>query len=615
MISITGSDENHLKLSYIFALVLIIIKVDCDLDNKDLTNDHILNYIFPDEASADKEANSFERKLNRVFGDLKNSTLISQIAIPLLIQILEEPLSFNNLFSLIFIFTKDILPQSSERRKRGLEELNINSNRIFKFEIYKNSIMGKFIHSAYLIYSDDSINQEKYNSIYLKEIGKRHREFYLKNLSDYQQNSFLARILLLGDNIKTFEEFKYDYLDDKTILPIYLKDLVPYHTEQTKLKLNKFENSSVETNTILSNYNMLYVKDYFFKRLDTCSNQYELINLINTLVCHEKYARETRFVLEIVSTIMQSHKFEDDKLFHTMMFVFIYITLSFEPSLMESGIINRNLLEQLRSIDQELEQGSFQQASIPLAAYIHYLLAKVRYSTYKGNFQAAYTTLIMATKMKLLNMSETNGQANKLEETNFLVPILYERVKEDFTFAMGLDFSKLKHLNGNLLSKINSYNTAYFEKDDLVNGYKENNLEQIVYYKKYNDINLLAEQGNYAAALCEIDEILEHMNKDSYLWKFEFNLLKCLIFENSCNNVIKVMKKYRDTFIDNKAYLGTLDLYRKLLVGANYTLLMQKNKDIKSDDAYKFYYQNSPKVNLFKGTRLIKVWEDIYANL
>ena len=597
----------HLDLTSIFAIVLIYIKVDVSIESEGLTHDHILSYIFPDERTL-----TFNEKLNVVFGPFQESLLITKIAIPFLLNILREPLFFNNVISAIFILSKDLLPHS----KNSSNEHLLSFNDLIRYEIQRNSIIGKFLHSAYLVYTADPFIQENYNFDYLQSFGSFNEHHILDCLFEFEQRSMIAKILFSGDNLKTFDQFKSEHFENESIQAVYLKDLL--QSTDDKLRPCSEAHRSLDKKAIPRFHIKQDTKDYFFSGLDCCCNQFEVLDLLHTLNCHSGYNRETKFLLEVLTTIIESGEFEEDRDLTNSTYMYILILLSFEPGLRDSGLVSKSISDRITEFTESIET-LINKASCDLPVVCaSFVLAESRLDAYEGNFQKAYNAIFMAIKVMLQRKSLRRGPRILEYES-----ISFTQTKKDLFLSMGYGYGQETY--DNPIFKINQYRSRCDENAFIHSGitvedfetlasFGEKNTEQTLNYRKYNHAKMLAVQKMFIDAMHEIDVALEGTNSRNFMWIFEFKLLKCLFFEKSCDNAAKVMRVYHETFIDNETYMNSLDLYRKLLVGAYYMLFTQKNK-VFGNNTYRFYCQNDAKVKFFKNTRLINVWEDIYANL
>lgn len=607
----TVSAGHHLEITSIFAIVLIYIKVDASIDNEGLTNDHILRYIFPDERTL-----TFDEKVSDVFGTFRDHSLITNLAIPFLINILREPLFFNSMITAVFILSKDLLPQSKLQCKNSFSETFSTFKDLIKHEIHKNSIIGKFLHSAYLVYTGDPLSQENYNFEYLERLGSFDTQHALKCLLEYEHRSMIAKILFCGDNLKTFQQFKTDHFDSESIQSVYLHDLL--QAPDNKLQQCSYFHTEMGKKATIAFHNKQDIKDFFFSRLDCCSNQFEVLNLLHSVICHEVYNKNMKFLLDVLTTLIDSGKFDGDSDISTDIYSCIHILLGLEPGLRDSGLVSKSIHERITGILESIvaltNKGSH---DLPVNC-VSFLFAETKLEAYEGDFQRAYNVILLATKLRLQKSSQgLSSGILKLE------PISYFQAKRDLFLSMGYGYDQETYENP--VFKINQYKPRCDEgvfiysgitvKDsEILSSLGGNSTEQDLNYWRYNRAKLLASQKMFIEAIHEIDVAVEGTDNRNYMWIFEFKLLKCLIFEESCNNAAKAMRMYHETFIDNEAYMESLDLYRKLLVGAYYILFTQKSS-VSENSAFRFYYQYDTKVKLFKNTRLINVWDDIYANL
>ncbi|KAL6933456.1 hypothetical protein ACO0R3_002563 [Hanseniaspora guilliermondii] len=601
----------HLELTSIFAIVLIYIKVDVSIESDGLTDDHILSFIFFDERRL-----TFQEKLTDVFGTFKDSLLMTNIAFPFLINILREPMFFNNLIFTIFILSKDLLPKSKLHSKNVSNDHFSSFHDLIRYEIQKNSIIGKFLHSACLMYTTDPIMQQNFNFTYLENIGNFDEQHVFDSLIEYEKRSMIAKILFSRDNFKAFEQFKTEHLTHRSIQPIYLKDLLP--VTHNKLKLSSAIHISLDKEATPVFHNKQDFKDYFFSRLDCCSNHFEVLNLLHTFICHEIYNKDTKFLLEVLTTIIDSGKFDDDHDISSNIFLYLHILLSFKPNLRESELVSKGHFDLIKGYRERIATSIIENYQDLSPNWVSFVLAEAKLEAYEGNFKRAYNVLLMAANLRL--------RTTPLRPTSSFInhdPISYTQAKKDLFLSMGYGYGVDNY--NNPIHQINQYkfdcNDEMFihsgiiiEDSKTLIKFENNSTDETSIFRRYNHAKLLAKQKLFMEAMNEIDSALEVISSRNFMWIFELKLLKCLIFEKSCNNTAKVMRMYRETFIDNDAYMGNLDLYRKLLVGAYYMLFTQIN-NVSPNNACRFYYQNNGKVSLFKNTRLIHVWEDIYSNL
>lgn len=646
-------DDDHfsyLKPRYLFILTLILLYVDTEIDTElKPSENEIMQFFYDEFDEVDNEYRTLDElscflALLKPYIESSGHKIIQEYAIPLFIDLLAD---INLLESCIKFFEAYILKK---------EALYIGKIAIpgKGHILYENSIFGSFVICCSTIINSCISMQEKVNLVTLREMNHLTGTIfeYGSKFEHYKTNSHTYTLIKNQFNIDFTSEKPYKfYLNN-----VLLQEMLPAEEDSTfMLKMinvgvrNDGRNRVTFSNSLLQNVhnkNYQFSQDVLFTELDSCETQYQLIMIILAMVKRHLYFNDLSSVSESLVSIIDSSRFNKNRFLLMLSYVLFYILLSKYPEMKQMKSIKPSIRKQLQDLASDFNV-IFNLLGPEISK--KFLCGKALNMILLGDFNESFKVI---KEIGLLNLQlQNSGTSEKqriITQNSSIFPISYMETLN--TFYCSLNCFHLKEQSDNssfsdtfihtpltvdavyqcflkvegdfgfrcntfildmykkvILDKCTLSDKEILKIREIEIGYNTSRDE--AYMIHYILINNMIELSCIETAINSIER-LQAIIENSFYWKFEFNLLKCVVHTKFNKNRIQVLGLYDELFFKNKKYYEKIDRYKKLLVQVHYNNFKLESGLERTSNYTSFYDDLKYEIARFPDTRLSKLWNE-----
>lgn len=655
MLDIFVDEDNYsyLKPKYLFILTLILLYVDTEIENElKPTESEIVCFMYDqcdeldNELSHDDELSSFLALL-KPYADTPDYNVIQSYAIPLLCDLLAD---ISLLESCLKFFEAHILKK---------EALYIGKIAIpgKGHILYENSLFGSFVICCCTIINSNISMQEKVNLSTLDKINYLTETIFecSGKFDDYKTNSNIYNLIINQFNIEFNSEKSYKlYLNN-----FLLQEMLPTEEEYTfMLKTisggaqNDHRNRVTFSSTLVENVHnkdYQFSQDVLFSELDSCETQYQLIMIILAMVKRYLYFNDLSSVSESLVSIIDSSRFNKNKFLLMLSYVLFYILLSKYPEMKHMKSIKPSIRKQLHDLTSDFNV-IFNLLGPEISK--KFLCGKALNLILMGDFNESFRVIkeISLLHLQLQNFG-TSEKQRIISQNSSIFPISYMETLN--TFYCSLNCFHLKEQSDNSFSSgsciytpltvdtvyqwllktevtsdflcnsfvLDMYKKVIFGKcalndkeilkiKEIETGYNTSRDE--VYMINYILINNMIELSCIETAIQSIEK-LQKIIENNFCWKFEFDLLKCVVHTKFNENRIQVLGLYNELFFKNKEYYHKIDRYKKLLIQVHYNNFKLESGLERTGNYASFYNDLKYEIARFPDTRLSNLWNETIA--